>query len=310
MEANGWLDGDVGCWFLRSLAYEVKHPVLAWATCGECLRHGDVVCLRGGVGTLKSFILAQTLAEFLTPQSAGGVGAECLLLLGNDSISPHLLREVLAAQLARYHADCRRNRLSNFARSNLHVVSVGTVSQLKTFVNLLPELLNGTLSTCRVFFVDDLDLGMGSVSSFSPQMSQLTDVVRAFLQAACRHNLLFIYGLQRRLPFEQQACMQRCLHAAVAGGLSAASGNILNRQQQLVNETKKRKVERGEEADGRRGPLPWRPPRRFILHLLRESVQQVQSSCPPPQRFVCSLNVHQNAVFTVTQSGQLMQSDI
>ena len=46
------------------------------------------------------YVHQQTLAEFLLPPWAGGAGAECLLILGNDGVSPCFLKEQLIAAFA------------------------------------------------------------------------------------------------------------------------------------------------------------------------------------------------------------------
>lgn len=310
MCSNAWLDGDVGSWFLRSLTYDVKHPLLSWAVSGQKLRHGDLVCLRGDAGTGKTLILSQVLAEFLMPQSTGGLGTACLLLLGNDNFSPHLLREQIFAKLARYQdnwsAAGKLEDVLSQSFANLHVVSVGSVDQLQQFVKSLPELLSGSLRCCRVVFVDDLDLGMASLPLFAPQIARLTDVVHSFLQATALHGLLVTYALNRRVAPP--------MNKSIAPFHANAKPDSPQEQPQTTTflnpkHTCKAAMRPGETSAGIESAScqldVWRAPRRFVLHLFRDSTKQQRIYSWGASHFFCASEQEGNCAFVVDSDSQI-----
>ncbi|KAL8274114.1 hypothetical protein Esti_001956 [Eimeria stiedai] len=189
---------------------------------------------------------------------------------------------------------------------NLHVVSMQSLGQLQSFVDSLPALLTSSLKYCRVIFVDDLDLGMASAASFGPQMSQLTEVLRRFLQGAALHGLLMIYGLNRRAAPQLQATMSR-VFASLRMQLGD-SQQLRGPQQQLHLNTQKRDREGNCKDDASSPPCcfeAWRAPRRFVLHAFRHSSNQLRRSFSwEPSYFICILNAERKALFALKENGQ------
>ncbi|OEH75189.1 hypothetical protein cyc_08042 [Cyclospora cayetanensis] len=310
MNQAPWLNGNAGDWFLRSLSYHTEHPVLKWATRGEAIRHGDIICIRGDSGSPKSLLLA----------SAGGIGEECLLVLGNDSISPNLLKEQLLCRIKTVRGSLRSEsagKPEDFllkCLAGLHVVSVASVDQLQQFVSSLPNLLSfGVLRNCRVVFFDDLDLGMVPGSAFGQQMARLTDVVRSLLQIAAERSLLFMYGLAKRPdPQIQTAARGAFIPNHPITGMNVPH-HTLHSYTTLANEQAAANSA-DTAAAGQYGcsstPCQddfWRPPRRFVLQLLCDPQQANPSGCFPSRSispFVCTSGTQESCVFAIGTDGE------
>ncbi|XP_026189907.1 uncharacterized protein LOC34623864 [Cyclospora cayetanensis] len=163
-----WLNGNAGDWFLRSLSYHTEHPVLKWATRGEAIRHGDIICIRGDSGSPKSLLLAV---------SSG-------------------LHVVSVASV---------DQLQQFVSSLPNLLSFGVLRNCRVvfFDDLDLGMAAGHFCSCCTFAhgdegrCDDLQR-MVPGSAFGQQMARLTDVVRSLLQIAAERSLLFMYGLAKR----------------------------------------------------------------------------------------------------------------